>query len=301
MRKVILALVPCMAGSVYFFGWRALAVIAVSCLTAFTVEYLMCRKRGEPVTEAVFVTGILFGLVLPPTVPWHVVIFGAAFAIMFSKEVFGGFGRNFFNPALAGRCFVYICFAQSMTTQWANPAPLPWGGLTVWSTYTVDSITAATPMIGMKLNAVVPTLSDLFFGHISGVLGGTSALLILLGGIYLFWKKIASRETILSVIITYAILNEGLFRLGVSEFHGALPALLGGGFLLGAFFMATDPVSSPKTREGRIIYGIIIAGCTAIIRNYSIFNGGMMFAILLGNMFAPIIDYGINAYKKKKA
>ena len=300
MRKVILALTPCMAGSVYFFGWRALAVIAVSCLTAFVSEYIMARMRGEPVTEAVFVTGILFALVLPPTVPWHVVVIGSAFGVLFSKEVFGGFGSNVFNPALAGRCFVYICFPRPMTTMWAEPASLPLGGLTRWCTYTLDSITAATPMIEMKLKGVVPQLTGLLTGHISGVMGATSVILILIGGIYLYWKKIANRQTILSLVITYALINEGLRWAGVPQFHGALPAIMGGGFLFGAFFMATDPVSSPKTKEGRIFYGILIASCTAIIRNFSIFNGGLMFSILLGNMFAPIIDYGVNEYKSKK-
>jgi Na+-transporting NADH:ubiquinone oxidoreductase subunit B len=300
MRKVMLALTPCIAGSVYFFGWRALAVIAVSCLTAFVSEFIMARMRGEPVTEAVFVTGILFGLILPPTVPWHVVVIGSAFGVIFSKEVFGGFGRNVFNPALAGRCFVYICFPRPMTTMWAEPASLPLGGLMRWCTYTVDSITAATPMIEMKLKGVVPQLSGLFTGHISGVLGATSVILILLGGIYLYGKKIANRQTILSLVITYALINEGLRWAGVPQFHGALPAVLGGGFLFGAFFMATDPVSSPKTKEGRIFYGILIASCAAVIRNFSIFNGGLMFSILLGNMFAPIIDYGVNEYKSKK-
>ena len=115
MRKVILAMLPCIAGAVYYFGWRSLAVVGVSCATAFVCEYIFCRLRKEPVTEAVFVTGILFALILPPAVPWHVVVIGAVFAIVFTKEVFGGFGRNFFNPAMAGRCFVYLCFPLEMT------------------------------------------------------------------------------------------------------------------------------------------------------------------------------------------
>lgn len=126
-------------------------------------------------------------------------------------------------------------------------------------------------------------------------MGVTSALLICIGGIYLYYTKTASRATILSVIITYAALNQVLYWAGVEPVPGAWPAVLGGGFLFGAFYMATDPVSSPRTEWGRIIYGVIIGTCTLVIRNFSIFNGGLMFSILIGNMFAPIIDYAVKA------
>lgn len=301
MRKMILAILPCVFGAVYFFGWRSLALVLTACIVCFICEYIMCRMWKEPVSEAVFVTAILLALVMPPTVPWHVLIIACVFAIIFSKMVFGGFGRNFFNPALAGRCFVYICFPVAMTAVWAEPADGMWGALTQWTTATVpDAITSVTPMAVMKADGTVPALSGLFFGRISGTMGVTSALLILIGGVYVFVKKVAARETILSVIITYVVLNQGLHWLGADGFYGALPAVLGGGFLFGAFFMATDPVSSPKTAQGRIVYGIIIALCTTVIRNYSIFNGGLMFSILLGNMFAPIIDYGVKNYWQKK-
>jgi Na+-transporting NADH:ubiquinone oxidoreductase subunit B len=131
-------------------------------------------------------------------------------------------------------------------------------------------------------------------------MGVTSALLICMGGIYLFWTKTASRATILSVIITYAVLNEVLYWCGVEPVPGAWPAVLGGGFLFGAFFMATDPVSSPRTEGGRIMYGILIGISTLVIRNFSIFNGGLMFSILLGNMFAPILDVAVKSFKDKQ-
>jgi Na+-transporting NADH:ubiquinone oxidoreductase subunit B len=130
-------------------------------------------------------------------------------------------------------------------------------------------------------------------------MGVTSAFLILLGGIYLFVSKTASRTIILSVIITYFVLNQLLHWAGVEPVPEALTAVLGGGFLFGAFFMATDPISSPKTKPARIIYGIIISTCTVIIRNFSIFNGGLMFSILIGNMFAPILDYTVKSYKSR--
>lgn len=301
MRKVVLATVPTILGSIYFFGWRSLAVIGVSCLTGFLTEYLFCRQRKEPVSEAVFVTAVLFALIMPPTVPWHVIVIGMVFAVAVSKEIFGGFGRNIFNPAMAGRCFVYICFPIALTAQWAPAAQGPLGALTMWTTApTADAITGATPMALMKAGESVPGLLSLLLGNISGTMGVTSAMLILIGGIYLYYTKTASRETILSVTITYLALNQVLAMTNAVNAPTGLHPLLGGGFLFGAFFMATDPVSSPKTKNGRIAYGILIAIFTTVIRNYSVFNGGLMFSILLGNMFAPIIDFCVNESAKKK-
>lgn len=304
MQRVILATLPCIAGGAYFFGWRSLAMVAVSCAAAFLAEYAFCRRRKEPVSEAVFVTAILYALILPPTVPWHVLVIGVVFAIVFAKEVFGGFGRNVFNPAVAGRAFVYVCFPVAMTSTWASAAMGPWGALGRWTTATADTITSATPMALMKAGEYAPTVADLwhrlFLGRIDGSMGVTSALLILIGGAYLFVTKTANRTLIVTVIVVYAVLNEMMLRLGIGPAQGALPAVLGGGFLFGAFFMVTDPVSSPKTQEGRILYAALIAVCTTVIRNYSIFNGGMMFAIMIGNMFGPILDHAVKAVKARR-
>jgi Na+-transporting NADH:ubiquinone oxidoreductase subunit B len=326
MRKVLLALMPCAAGSIYYFGWRSLAMMVFCCAWGFLLEWLFCRKRKEPVSEAVFVTATLFALVMPPGVGWHVLAVGMGFAVIFSKEVFGGFGRNIFNPALAGRCFVYICFPVALTGVWQPPAPGPWGALNRWTTAAwpdgTDATTSATPMALLKAGRLVRSwdadavkripypvgdqeqinlyngalLKAQLFGNISGTMGVTSALLILIGGVYLYWTKTASRTTILSVVISYVVLNQLLYWMGIKPVPGAWPAVLGGGFLLGAFFMATDPVSSPRTEPGRMIFGILIGTATLVIRNFSIFNGGLMFSILLGNMFAPIIDYGVKAW-----
>lgn len=315
-------------------------------------EWLFCRTRNEPVSEAVFVTAILFALIMPPGVGWHILFIGMAFSVVFSKEVFGGFGRNIFNPAMAGRCFVYICFPVALTAQWFPAAEGPYGALDRWSTSIRSdgtiAVTGATPMAYMKTGGLVTLTGDradqvlseedrklmttegrtfkgvseavpfviqenetvaipksrlwsrLLFGRVSGTMGVTSSLLILLGGIYLFWTKTASRTIILSVIISYAVISQVLFWLGVEPVQDAVTALLGGGFLLGAFFMATDPVSSPRTETAKIIYGIIIAAATVVIRNFSIFNGGLMFAILLGNMFGPILDYAVKARQDRK-
>ena len=331
MRRVLIAMVPCIAGAVYFFGWRSLAVVLWAAVVGFAVERIFTHLRKEPVSEAVFVTTTIFALVMPPTVPWHVLTIGVVFAVMFGKEVFGGFGNNIFNPAMAGRCFVYVCFPVALTATWAPPAAQPWGALNKWTTVsTEDAMTSATPMAHLKAgtltldrdadaNERVPhnipegqtvairkrtLFKGLLFGRISGTMGVTSALLILIGGMYLFVTKTASRTTILSVIITYAVLNQVLYWFGVEPVPGAWPAVLGGGFLFGAFYMATDPISSPRTGPAKVIYGIIIGTCTTVIRNFSIFNGGLMFSILIGNMFAPILDVAVRSYrsgKKKKA
>jgi Na+-transporting NADH:ubiquinone oxidoreductase subunit B len=330
MRRVLIALVPCIAGSIYYFGWRCLFIVAWAGAVGLIVEYIFTRGRREPVSEAVFVTTTLFALVMPPTVPLHVLTIGIVFAVMFAKEIFGGFGRNIFNPALAGRCFVYVCFPVALTATWAPVAKQPWGALNRWTTVSEqNAVTGATPMAYLKAgklklnsdnNTVEPIPHDisegqtfsirrwtllkaLLFGRISGTMGVTSAILICIGGIYLFISKTASRTIILSLIITYAVLNQVLFWFGVEPVPGAWPAVLGGGFLLGAFFMATDPISAPRTKPAKIIYGIIIGVSTTVIRNFSIFNGGLMFSILIGNMFAPVLDYAVRSYKsgqKKK-
>ena len=330
MRKVLLACVPPLAGGIYFFGWRSLAMVLFCCAVAVFFEWLFCRQRREPVSEASLVTAVLFALVMPPTVGWHILFFGTAFAIVFSKEVFGGFGRNFFNPALAGRCFVYICFPLALTGVWQPAAQGPLGALKQWSTAkTADdtaAITTATPMAHIKAGRLAPAQGDqalkeipfviqdgqevtvtqnalflaLFFGRISGSMGVTSALLILIGGLYLYFTRTASRNTILSVIISYTVLDLILFLLHVKPVPSMSTAVLGGGFLFGAFYMATDPVSSPRTEVGRTFYGILIGVCAVVIMNFSIFNGGLMFAILLGNMFAPIIDVAVKAWQDRQ-
>lgn len=307
-RKVLLASLPCIAGSVYFFGWRSLGVVLAACLAGFLAEFFFCRRRKEPVSEAVFVSGVLYALTLPPTVPWHVVVIGIVFGIVFGKELFGGFARNIFNPALTARCFVYICFPVALTSQWAPVAQGRWGALDRWTTAaTPDVITSATPAALLKAGGVTSltaalskafpdvTVADFFFGRLPGSMGVTSTMLILIGGLYLFFTRTANRTIILTVVLVYAGLHELLHQLGVGGFYGGVPAVMAGGFLFGACFMATDPVSSAKTATGRVIYGAIIAVCTLVIRSYSVFNGGMMFAILLGNTFAPIIDYAVKA------
>jgi len=299
---MILALVPCIIASIYFFGWRSLFIVIVSCIVGFGTEYIFTRRRGEPVSEAVFVSSIIYTLILPPTIPIHILIFGMVFAIMFGKMVFGGFGFNIFNPAMVGRAFLYICFPVALTATWAPAAQGPLGALGIWTTGSLpDAITAATPMALVKAGqALPPSLTAMLIGRLAGTMGVTSVLAIILGGIYVFYTKTANRYIIIAVIGAYALLNGLLAITKTPGNPGILPGLMGGGFLFGAFFMATDPVSAPKTRPAQIIYAALIATGTAVIKTFSVFNGGFMFSVLLANMFAPILDYGFKHRKHEE-
>lgn len=292
-------MIPCILASVYFFGWRSAAIIAVSVAAAFLTEFLFNLKSKEPVSEAVFVSAIIYAMILPPTIPWHVVVIGIVFAILFGKMVFGGFGRNIFNPAMAGRAFVYISFPVALTARWAPAASFPWwGALGMWSTAAPDAITSATPLALVKAGtASPPPILDLLIGNVSGTMGVTSVIAILIGGIYLFASGTANRWMILVTIGVYALMDLLLVAVGAKGAVPVLPALMGGGFLFGAFFMVTDPVSAPKKLPAQLIYAALIAIAASVIGTFSVFNGGLMFAILLGNMFAGILDY---AFKGKK-
>jgi Na+-transporting NADH:ubiquinone oxidoreductase subunit B len=300
MRRMIIGLVPCTAASIYFFGWRSLFIVLVSCAVGFVTEYLFTRRNNEPVSEAVFVSSIIYALIMPPTVPWHVLIIGMVFAIVFGKMVFGGFGCNIFNPAMAGRAFVYICFPVALTATWAPAAQGSWGALTTWTTaFNPDIITSATPLALVKAGiALPPPLSTLLIGRLAGTMGVTSVLAILIGGMYIAYTKTANRYIIITVIAVYALANALLTLFHVRGAPGVLPALMGGGFLFGAFFMATDPISAPRTRPAQIVYAAIIASSTAVIKTFSVFNGGFMFSLLLANMFAPILDYAFRYCKR---
>lgn len=299
MRRMIIALLPCVIASIYFYGWRSLAIIFVSCIVGYLVEYFFLKRFNEPVSEAVFVSTIIYGLILPPTIPWHILIIGIVFAIMFGKMVFGGFGRNIFNPAMTGRAFLYICFPVALTATWAPAATGTWGALGMWTTAAPDVITAATPMALVKAGQTAPSLINLFFGRLAGSMGVTSVLAILIGGFYVFVTRTANRWIILMMIGVYALLSLTGSWFKIPGITGMLPALMGGGFLFGAFFMATDPISAPKLLPSQLIYAALIAISTFVIRTFSVFNGGLMFSILFANMFAPILDFYFKQRKQK--
>jgi Na+-transporting NADH:ubiquinone oxidoreductase subunit B len=305
MRRVLYALAPVVAASVWFFGWRALVVVAAVNLAAFLTEYVFTRFTKAEATSAVFVTGTLLGLSLPPTIPIWIAVVGAAFGVFFGKMVFGGFGRNVFNPALVGRVFIYVSFAVPMNARWADPIPaatgalsLPWGvgGFSRWAS---DALTGATPLRAMREGAPVDLL-PLVWGNVAGSIGETSALLILLGGLYIVWKKAANWRIVVSELAAIVVL-QGIFWLaGVRNAADPLTTVLAGSVMLGSFFMATDPVSASQTQGGRWIYGALVGVLTVLIRTFSIWPEGTMFAILLGNTFAPIVDWLIRQRQQKR-
>lgn len=296
MRRVLVALAPVAAASVWFFGWRALAVLAAVNLAAFLTEFVFTRFTKAETTSAVFVTGTLLGLSLPPTIPIWIAVVGAVFGVFFGKMVYGGFGRNVFNPALVGRIFIYISFAVPMNARWAEPIPaatgslaLPWGvgGFARWAS---DALTGATPLRALRHGEPVELL-PLLWGNAAGSIGETSALLILLGGLYIVWRKAANWRIVVSEAAAFLALQGVFWLAGVRHAADPLTALLSGSVMLGMFFMATDPVSAAQTQGGRWIYGALVGALTVLIRTFSIWPEGTMFAILLGNTFAPIVDW----------
>jgi Na+-transporting NADH:ubiquinone oxidoreductase subunit B len=301
MTRVLISLTPVLLASVYFYGLRTLALLLVVTVTGIVSEYAIMRLiNGEKakVSEALFVTCLLFTLTLPPTVPFWVAAVGIAFGVVFGKCVFGGFGRNFFNPALVGRCFIYVSFPAHMTIEWVKPfAGLP-GGLLKWSG-SVDALTSATPMILLNKEGVATDYLRMLLGNISGSLGETSALLILVAAIYLIVTKTASWKIIASSLASFTIFGTILYLTGVIQ-ADPLFSLLSGGIMFAAVFMATDPVSAPKQETSKYIYGALIGIVAMIIRAFSLFTEGVMFAILIVNAFAPLIDRNIKSLKDKK-
>ncbi|MBN2794187.1 MAG: RnfABCDGE type electron transport complex subunit D [Clostridia bacterium] len=297
MRKVIYSLLPLVAAGIYFFGWRVLTLLIVVTLAGSLVEWIFVRKTTKKITEAVIVTSMLFTLTLPPSVPYYVAIVGIVFGVLFGKMVFGGFGKNPFNPALVGRAFIYVNFPKVMTMEWIEPSKSFLGNLT---RYTVDTISQSTPMLDYRSTGEMANLSKVILGNIAGSIGETSAILIIIAGLYLIFTKTASKETVIGLLGSFIILSGILYFIGVSEVPNPIFGLFSGGLLFGAFFMATDPISSPKSTEGKYIYGAIIGIITVIIRGFALFAGGMMFAILIGNTFAPIIDEIVKLVKDRE-
>ncbi len=288
MNRVLLSLIPLVAAAVYFFGWRTLVVLAVVNAAGFLAEFLFARVYKQQVTAAVFVTSFLFTLTLPPNIPLWIAVVGIAFGVIFGKMVFGGFGRNIFNPAISGRAFIYASFGVPLTSGWVEPIKGVFGG---FSSFQADVLTGATPLAMISSGEPV-SLLKLFSGNTAGSLGETSALLILICGIYLLIKKTASFRIVLGGVAGFVVFQL-LFRLtGIAGAADTLSALLSGGFLFGIMFMATDPITaSQTTNQGRWIFGAAVGMLTALIRTFSVWPEGITFAILLANMFAPLLDY----------
>ena len=295
MSMVIISVVPCVLAAFYFFGLRFLAMIIVSYAAGLTVEAIFAMIRKEGINEGFFVTGILFPLILPPNLPLWMVALGVAFGVFIGKELFGGTGRNIFNPALVGRCFLSLAYPKAMAASWVEPSHELVGGLMTWVGPSLDAVSGATPLALAKQGEMGST-AHLLLGSVSGSAGETSAILIILGGVFLLFTRVASWRTVVSMLGSFVILTGALIIGGAVAYP--LPGVFGpviwhlfaGGLLFGAFYMATDPVTSPTTNTGKWFYGIIIGSTTVLIRNFTGYVEGVTFAILLGNIVAPILD-----------
>ena len=295
MLDVIIAMLPATLVALLFFGISALAVITVSVIGCVIIEYLFnkyCFKKGNTVNDlSAVITGMLLAFNLPSSMPLWMVLLGAFIAIVIGKLCYGGLGKNIFNPALVGRVFLFISFPVQMTN-WPKPEFLNFLNIDAQTSATTlgiikhfDAQTSATQQIGN-----LPTYWQMFVGNIGGSLGEVSALALLIGLVYLLWRKIISWHIPVYYIGTFAILTSVLwFFTGNLQYH-PLTNLLSGGLMLGAIFMATDYTTSPMTVKGKIIFA---AGCgllTAIIRFYSVYPEGVSFAILIMNALVPLID-----------
>jgi len=290
MTMVIIALVPCVLAAFYFFGLRFALMILVSYAAGGAVEVIFAMVRKENINEGFLVTGMLFPLILPPTLPFWMVGVGVAFGVFIGKELFGGTGRNVFNPALVGRCFLALAYPAKMSASWLGPGNGLTGRLFEYAgASAVDSLSSATPLAMAKQGQFIG-LWEMFLGNISGSAGETSAIAIILGGVFLLLTRVASWRTVASMLGSFVLLAGALGYAQPGTFGPVLWHLCAGGLLFGAFFMATDPVTSPITNTGKWFYGIIIGSVTVLIRNFTGYVEGVTFAILLGNIVAPILD-----------
>ena len=287
MRDVVIALLPALAWSVYCFGWKALLLTAVSVVSCVFWEwaYRKLMKKSSMIGDlSAVVTGILLSFVCPVDLPWWVIIIGAFFSIVVVKQLYGGIGCNFLNPALAGRAFLLASYATWMTT-WAIPQIRP------------DVTSAATPMAIMKEGTEEAfttlmsnySIGDMFLGKVGGSLGEVSALCLLVGGVYLLIRKVISWQIPVAYIGTVAVLTF-LFPQGNDAMSWMLYNVLGGGLFLGAFFMATDYVTSPVTKKGQLIFGIGCGLITVFIRYFGSYPEGVCYSILVMNCCTWIID-----------
>jgi Na+-translocating ferredoxin:NAD+ oxidoreductase subunit D len=277
MWTVVATLVPVMAASVYFFGPRALAVIAAATAGAIVVERLF-GPGGAVRDGSAAITGILLGLTLPPGLPLWMAVVGGAFGIGFGKVIFGGLGQNVFNPALLGRAFLMAAFPGALTT-WT-----PLRG------HEVDAVSAATPLGLMKFDQETTEAASLVFGSTTGSLGETAGLLILLCGGYLAWKRYLDWRIPASIFLTVGLLSAFLNSLDPARYPDPVFMLFSGGLMLGAVYMATDMVTSPVTRSGAWIFGIGIGALVVLIRIWGGLPEGVMYAILFMNALVPFIN-----------
>ena len=298
MWSVVIALMPAFAYAIYLFGQRALLLTLISVLSAVLSEYLFQKttKREIRISNgSAVITGILIAFNISPNSPWWLPAVGSAFAIIVVKQIFGGIGYNIFNPALAGRAFLTASWPGLMAGNWAAPFS---GTLSGLPTKALDGIAQATPLTLLKVNpaeTIAQSLNSsymlkaLFFGKVGGCIGETSALLLLIGALYLFLRKFADWRISVGYIGSVFLFSGILYYLGKTP---VLPLfqILSGGVMLGGLFMATDMVTSPVTIKGRWIFGIAGGIICVLIRVWGGYPEGVSYSILIMNMFVPLLD-----------
>ena len=270
---VIIALLPATAFGVYNFGLSALLVVVITTAAAVLTEYAYQKLMHRKVTIGDYsaaLTGLLLALNLPAEAPWWMCVLGSVFAILVVKQVFGGLGQNFMNPALGARCFLLISFTGRMTT------------------FVYDGVSGATPLALLKAGEKVDVL-DMFLGNIAGTIGETSVVALLIGGVFLVAMGIISLRIPLTYIITFSIMVIAIGGHGFDLTYLAAH-LCGGGLMLGAWFMATDYVTSPITPKGQIVFGVCLGVLTAIFRILGGSAEGVSYAIIVSNLLVPLIE-----------
>jgi electron transport complex protein RnfD len=287
MYAVVIALAPAVFASIYFFRFRAI-VLLLSCVAAcIATEALFLLLRKKPIYSlwdgSAVITGLLLAMTLPPSIPLDLAIIGAVAAIAIGKQVFGGLGQNIFNPALVGRAFLQTAFPVAMTT-WIPPATL-----------TINTATFATPLGNLKFEdavaqGILTPIRDLFWGNIGGCLGETSAIALLLGGLYLLFRRVIDWRIPLGILVSLAAFTGIFWLVNPGKYAPPHFHILAGGLLIGAFFMATDMVTSPISPLGSWIYALGIGTVVGLIRLFGGFPEGVMYSILFMNAFVPLLN-----------
>ena len=271
MFDVAIAMIPASVYGVYQFGLKALCILLVTIAGAVLSEYVYESLMGKPITimdGSALVTGMILGLNMPPEIPLWIPLLGSIFAIIVVKQIYGGLGQNFMNPALAGRCFLLISFANQM------------------SAFKLDGVSGATPLSVLKNGGTVD-VAAMFVGKIPGTIGEVSVVALLIGGVYLLYKKVISIRIPATYILTLAVF---VFIFGEQDLEYVMAHLCGGGLIFGAFFMATDYVTSPITPKGQIVFGVLLGILTGLFRLFGGSAEGVSYAIIISNLLVPLIE-----------
>lgn len=276
MLDVIIALLPALVASIFYFGTSSIILVVASVASAVITEFACQKFMNRPITVtdlSAVVTGMLLAFNLPATAPWWVAVVGAAFAIVIVKQIFGGIGFNFLNPALAARAFLMASWSSHVAGGFIDPV--------------TDAVSSATPLTVIKAGAAgqLPTMWDMLLGNIPGVIGETSSILIILGGLYLIYRGTIKWVIPACYIGTVAVIALVVDGGSLLPYH-----LFGGGLMLGAFFMATDFATSPVTDKGKVIYAVGAGVLTMFIRKVGGYPEGVSYSILLMNILTPMIN-----------